>query len=230
MAKLLINTLDACNPLFLQANDHSNLPIVGFKLIGSDNYKMWSTAMKIALKGKNKIGIIDGTCVKPVTSVVLAQQWERCNAIILGWILGSLSQELEFDILTLLPSCTCAAHEGVLKHNQLVRLMQFLTGLNDVEESHRGLALGKLSAKSPVTFVVRTNNGNNNFNKRVSTNNDNNRGPNLNLVCKYCGLIRHTIERCYELNGYPAGFKMNPNLSKLFGFVKKFNGNNVDVS
>nr|GEU38852.1 ribonuclease H-like domain-containing protein [Tanacetum cinerariifolium] len=77
----------------------------------------------------------------------------------------------EFDIRTLLPSCTSAAHERVLKHNQLVTLMQFLIRLNDMyqpvrrnsldrdplhdvkdafaivsrEESHRGLAPGKQS-------------------------------------------------------------------------------------
>ncbi|GJW20343.1 reverse transcriptase domain-containing protein [Tanacetum coccineum] len=164
----------------------------------------------------------------------------------------------EFVILTLLPTCTCAAHEGVLKYNQLVRLMQFLMGLNDIyqptrsnllardplpdvkeafvvvsrEESHRGLAPGKMSAKNHAAFVAKANNGNNNFNnsRRVNTNNNINRGPNLNLVCKHCCLIVLTIERCYELNGYPAGFKRNPNLSKQSGFVKKFCGNNVDVS
>nr|GEV36935.1 ribonuclease H-like domain-containing protein [Tanacetum cinerariifolium] len=111
---------------------------------------MWSTAIKIALIGKNKFGLVDGTCVKPVTSHVLTQQWERCNAIVLGWILSSLSPDLylgelsmhgyyhkpnslwrEFDTLTLLPACTCATYEGVLKHNQLIILMQFLMGLND---------------------------------------------------------------------------------------------------
>ncbi|GKA64600.1 ribonuclease H-like domain-containing protein [Tanacetum coccineum] len=272
MAEVLINSLDAGNPLYLQNNDHYNLPIVGFKLTGFENYKMWSTAMKIALKGKNKICFIDGTCVKPVTSVVLPQQWKRCNAIVLGWILSLKQGELfvpkyyyslnyllrEFDILSLLPACTCVAHEGVLKHNQLVRLMQFLMGLNDVyqptrsnllardplpdvneafvvvsrEETHRGLALGKMSAINPTAFVARTNNGNNNFNnnRRANTNNNSNRGPNPNLVCKHCGLIGHTIERCYELNGYHVGFKKNPNLSKQSGFVKKFSGNNVYVS
>ncbi|GKA67191.1 ribonuclease H-like domain-containing protein [Tanacetum coccineum] len=101
------------------------------------------------------------------------------------------------------------------------------------EESHRGLAPGKITTKTnPAVFVAKTNNGNNNFNnnKRVNSNNNNNRGPNPNLVCKLCGLIGHTIKRCYELNGYPASFKRNLNLSKQSGFVKKFNGNNVDAS
>ncbi|GKD28677.1 ribonuclease H-like domain-containing protein, partial [Tanacetum coccineum] len=64
------------------------------KLTTTDNYKMWSTAMKITLKGKNKMGFVDGTYVRHVTSLVISQQWERCNNIFLGWILGSLSPEL----------------------------------------------------------------------------------------------------------------------------------------
>ncbi|GJW05322.1 ribonuclease H-like domain-containing protein [Tanacetum coccineum] len=94
MTEVLINGLDARNPLVLQNNDHSNVPIMSIKLTDTKNYKMWSTTMKTALNGKNKLGFIDGTCFKPITSVVLAQQWERCNAIVLGWILSSLSLEL----------------------------------------------------------------------------------------------------------------------------------------
>nr|GEW31840.1 ribonuclease H-like domain-containing protein [Tanacetum cinerariifolium] len=86
----------------------------------------------------------------------------------------------EFDIISLLPACTCASYEGVLKHNQLVRIMQFLVGLNDVyqptrsnllakdpfpdiketfavissEETHRGLAPCKMSTKNPATFLL----------------------------------------------------------------------------
>ncbi|GKB84829.1 ribonuclease H-like domain-containing protein [Tanacetum coccineum] len=317
MAAVTINALDAGNPLFLQNNDHSNVPIIGFKLTGTENYKMWSTAMKIALVGKNKFGFVDGTCVKPVTSPVLAQQWERCNAIVLGWILSSLSPELylgqvysqiasevwdkleetydkmdgsvifnvihkinglkqgelsvpeyyhklnslwrEFDTLTLLPACTCAAHEGVLKHNQLVMLMMFLMGLNDVyqnirsnilardplpdvkeafnvvsrEESHRGLHSGSGSSSGnkvqPAAFVFKSNNYKGNDFKKGNSNNNNssNRGPNPNLLCKNYGLIRHTIERCYEIIGYPIGFNRNLNLPWQGGNsnTKVFNGN-----
>jgi hypothetical protein len=94
MTEVLISSLDAGNPLYLHDNDNSNVALVNIKLTGSENYKMWSTAMKIALNGKNKMGFVDGSCVKPVTSVPLSQQWKRCNAVVLGWILGSLSQEL----------------------------------------------------------------------------------------------------------------------------------------
>nr|GEW38688.1 ribonuclease H-like domain-containing protein [Tanacetum cinerariifolium] len=59
----MINGLDASNHLFLPTNYNSNVPIVSVNLTTTDNYKMWSTAMKIALKGKNKMGFVDGTCI-----------------------------------------------------------------------------------------------------------------------------------------------------------------------
>nr|GEY05884.1 ribonuclease H-like domain-containing protein [Tanacetum cinerariifolium] len=111
------DNLDAGNPLFLQANDHYNLPIVRFKLTRSN------------LLARDPL-----PDVKDAFAIVSR------------------------------------------------------------EESYRGLAPGKLSAKSPVAFFVRTNNGNNNFNKRIHANNNNSRGPNPNLVYKLCGLIRHDIK------------------------------------
>ncbi|GJX03223.1 ribonuclease H-like domain-containing protein [Tanacetum coccineum] len=316
MAEVLIKSLDARNPLFLQNNDNSSISLISVKLTGTDNYKMWFTARKIALTGRNKMGFVNGTCVKPATTPVLAKQWERCNAVVLGWILNSLSPELylgqvyseiasdvwnelqetydklngsvifnvihkinalkqgdlsvpdyyhklnslwrEFDTLTLLPTCTCGAHEGVLRHNQLIRLMQFLMGLNDVyqnirsnilardplldvreafnvvsrEESHRGLhprsGSGSGNKVQPAAFVAKSNNFRGNDFKR-GNNNSANRGLNPNLLCKNCRLIGHTIERCYEIIGYPAGFKRNPNLTRQGGNSngnnKGFNGN-----
>ena len=44
-------------------------------------------------------------------------------------------------------------------------------------------------------------------------------------MCKTCGLIGHTIKRCFGLIGNPIGFKRNHNLSKQSGKVKNFHGN-----
>lgn len=50
-----------------------------------------------------------------------------------------------------------------------------------------------------------------------------NRGPKPNLLCKNCVFISHTIERCYELIGYPLGFKKISNLIKQSCFKQSFN-------
>lgn len=50
--------------------------------------------MKLALLGRNKIGLVDGSCTKKGVSSELKNQWERVNAIVLSWILNSLLKSL----------------------------------------------------------------------------------------------------------------------------------------
>ncbi|GJX27191.1 ribonuclease H-like domain-containing protein [Tanacetum coccineum] len=76
-----ISSIDAGNPLHLQTNDNNSGPSINLKLTGSENYKVWANAMNIALRARNKICFVDGTCIKAAyaTSVPLSNQWERCN-------------------------------------------------------------------------------------------------------------------------------------------------------
>ncbi|GKA56421.1 ribonuclease H-like domain-containing protein, partial [Tanacetum coccineum] len=90
----LISKLDVSNPLHLHSNDSAVLTVVSVKLKGTENYQVWANAMLLSLEGKNKIGFIDGTCRKSMTDDVLAKQWDRVNAVVLGWILNSISEEL----------------------------------------------------------------------------------------------------------------------------------------
>ena len=52
--------------------------------------------MKLAINTRNKTGFIDGTCTKAsyLSSDVLANQWDRCNSIVLSWLLNSVSEDL----------------------------------------------------------------------------------------------------------------------------------------
>ncbi|GKD55685.1 ribonuclease H-like domain-containing protein [Tanacetum coccineum] len=160
------------------------------------NLIIWASAMKLALHARNKFSFIDGTCLKASysTSEVLSTQWDRCNAIVLTWIMNSVSQDVymglvysdnassvwkelestydkvdgsvifnlqninnvkqggssvadyyhrlnsiwrEFDALTKLPKCVCevkcacVASSELVLHQQLMKLMQFLIGLDD---------------------------------------------------------------------------------------------------
>ncbi|GJS07338.1 ribonuclease H-like domain-containing protein [Tanacetum coccineum] len=148
---------------------------------------MWSTAMRIAVKGKNKMGFVDGTCVKSVTSPILSQQWERCNAIDLGWILRSLSSEL---------------YLGQVYSEIVVEVWdEFKENYDKIDGSmifnvmHKihGLKQGLNSKAQHAAFVAKPNNLRNNDFKRGS--NGTKKGPNPNLLCKNCGLIGHTIKR-----------------------------------
>ncbi|XP_019068223.1 uncharacterized protein [Solanum lycopersicum] len=50
--------------------------------------------MRLALLVKNKIGFIDGTCLKSMYKDELAVQWERCNAVVLSWISSTVANNL----------------------------------------------------------------------------------------------------------------------------------------
>ncbi|GJY90866.1 hypothetical protein Tco_0506062 [Tanacetum coccineum] len=207
-----VNNLDASNPLHVQNSDNSNSVIIPFKLLG-------------------------GTSV--------ANYYHRLNSL---W--------REFDALTKLPKCTCEvkcscdASKELGLHQQLMKLMQFLMGLDDCyqpvrsslltreplpevkdayivvsrEESHKGVpessgvTESKMNATSFVAKSFNINNSNNNNRRGYNNSNNNtrenfpsNRGPNPNLNCKHYGKIGHTIDRCFELVGFPNGFKRSSN-------------------
>ncbi|XP_076889366.1 uncharacterized protein LOC143540101 [Bidens hawaiensis] len=90
----LVSKIEASDPLYLHASDSSSLTMVSIKLKGTENYKVWSNAMNLALQVKNKIGFIDGTCAKSTTDEILGKQWNRCNSVVLTWLLNSASEEL----------------------------------------------------------------------------------------------------------------------------------------
>ncbi|GJU37393.1 putative RNA-directed DNA polymerase [Tanacetum coccineum] len=278
------------NPLHLQTSDFNSNTIISVKLTGTENYRVWAAAMKLAINTRNKTGFLDGTCLKSTyaNSAPLSNQWERCNSIVLSWLLNYVFEELflgqiffdnasevwaelketydkldgEFDIMTKLPKCSCAAREDVSKHNQLIKLMQFLMGLNDVfqpikssllaretlpdvkdafaiisrEESHRGIAsssFGSVTKPQVSSFVAKSNSWNNNGNKKFDNNkrvgnSTNNRGPNPNLHCTNCGKVGHTVDRCFDIIGYPPGY--NKNTGPKSNGPRTFNANSVSSS
>ncbi|KAJ0805739.1 putative RNA-directed DNA polymerase [Helianthus annuus] len=298
----LISKLDIGDPLYLHPSDSSALTIVNIKLKGTENYSMWSSAMKLALEAKNKFGFINGKYEKPKDNEVLAGQWDRCNSVVLTWLLNSVSEELflgqvfsklasevwtdlretydkvdgfvvydlykrincisqngssvaeyynrlttmwkQFDAMVHLPSCSCQAAKDYNDFSTLIKLMQFLMGLDDVyqhvrtnlltrepfpsvkaayalisrEESHRLSSNG--SKGQSVSYVAKSNQSNQNTARR------NFRGPNSNLKCTHCNMLGHTIDRCFEIIGYPPGMKKRTSGS----FTRNNSGNNFNKS
>nr|GEX39230.1 ribonuclease H-like domain-containing protein [Tanacetum cinerariifolium] len=147
----------------------------------------------------------------------------------------------EYDAMIEFPGCVCNAFEGFKKHNQLLKLMQFLMGLDDSymqikssimsretlpdvrstyatissEESHR-VAVGSIVGSSQWNQASAFVQGGG-----FSLNNNRPSGGS-GLVCKNCGFNGRTIDRCFKIIGYPADFG-----KKKFGQnVKKQNVSN----
>ncbi|XP_070032735.1 uncharacterized protein [Nicotiana tomentosiformis] len=160
-----IMNLDHNHPLYLHPCNGPGSMFVGLLLIGMENYIIWSRAMKMALLGKNKLCLVDGSTCKDDFGVELENQWERCNDIVTSWLMSNVSKELHIGVLFSSNAQTesssvsvyftklkdlWAEYDSILPPpsskeyvNQLEfqRLLQFLMGLNDSFEQARGQIL-----------------------------------------------------------------------------------------
>lgn len=94
MAELTVATLEHHYPLYLKSSDTPGIALHTVKLTGPENYGLWSRSMRLALLVKNKLGFVDGTCLKSTYKGDLATQWERCNGVVLSWISITLAPNL----------------------------------------------------------------------------------------------------------------------------------------
>ncbi|KAI3707507.1 hypothetical protein L6452_26097 [Arctium lappa] len=231
----LITKLDFGDPLYLHPSDTSGASILSMKLNGTENYKVWSCAMIIALETKNKIGFIDGSVVRSVDNDVLGKQWDRCNSVVLSWILNSISDDLfvsqvfsrvasevwlelkeTYDKID--GSVTFNLHKKINSLSQ--NGAHFLMGLDDAYVHIRSnilttdplpsvkAAFSLVSQEESHRGVTRSSDpkGQNTAFFGKATENKKKSGKPL-LVCKHCGITGHTRERCYKLIGFPKDFQ-----------------------
>ncbi|GAV73454.1 UBN2_3 domain-containing protein [Cephalotus follicularis] len=96
----MMNSLvDFNDLLYLHPSDTLGVNLVNEQLVGTENYRVWSRAMMITLTAKNKLGFVDGSCRKPMEGSPILYQWERCNAIVLSWIMNTVSKEIFAGII-----------------------------------------------------------------------------------------------------------------------------------
>ncbi|GKE66920.1 ribonuclease H-like domain-containing protein, partial [Tanacetum coccineum] len=82
------------------------------------------------------------------------------------------------------------------------------------EESHRNITSARTTKPAATPFAAKTFDNKKKFNNNYkgsgsnpnSNSNNNKRGPNPNLKCTNCNKIGHTMDRCFELVRYPAGY------------------------
>ncbi|GJV69243.1 hypothetical protein Tco_1484752 [Tanacetum coccineum] len=146
---------------------------------------------------------------------VLGKQWDRVNAIVLGWILNSISKEL-FLGLSVVAKCVCNDYDGFKKHNQLLKLMQFLMGLNDSYMQIRSSILSRetlpdvrsvyatISSEESQRVAVGSIAGS--FQRNQASIFVSKQSEGSKLVYENCGFNGHIIDRCFKINGYLADF------------------------
>ncbi|GJT47164.1 ribonuclease H-like domain-containing protein [Tanacetum coccineum] len=256
----LISRLDISNPLHLHPNDSTALTVVSIKLKGTKNYQVWSCAMLFASEGKNKIGFIDGSCRRSNNDEEeLKETYDKVdgsNTFGLHHKIHTLRQNgssiaeyyhrlnapwKQFDAMIELHRCTCHAADHFKKHNQLMKLMQFLMGLDDSYMQIRSSILFRetlpdvrsayATISSEESHRVDSGSIESEFNNgpRPNTVNNNKQGGGSSLVCEHCGFNGHSIDRCFKLIGYPADFGKKKS-GQIFKNKNVSNNNDVGSS
>ncbi|GJZ17253.1 putative RNA-directed DNA polymerase [Tanacetum coccineum] len=225
-----VSTLDCSNILHLQNSDFNVTNVISIKLSGTENYRVWAAAMRLAINTRNKTGFIDGTCLKETyaSSAVYSSQWDRCNSIVLSWLLNSVSDDLYLgqifsenasEVWSELKE-TYDKLDGSVTLNLLNKIHNFKQGELTVSEYyHKLIALGENMiswTKLPNAHrgiieghCLSTSSGSLAMLKYttcvlfllLSI------GP---IMCTNYEKTGHTADRCFDLIGYPPGYNRNP--------------------
>ncbi|GJV12995.1 hypothetical protein Tco_1354536 [Tanacetum coccineum] len=200
--------------LYLHPNDSSITSFVNIKLKGTENYNVWSCAMTLALSTTKKIEIYDkvnGSETFNLHHQINSLKQNGTPDSDYYHTLNGLRRL--FDAITKLPACSCDAQKVFKTHTNLIKLMQFLMGLDDIyqpirsslltkeplpdvktafslisrEESHRGSSFGSTGTKFLV-FAAK-------------------KAPAIMHSNLNCGLPGHPIEKCYKIVRYPDHIK-----------------------
>ena len=93
--------IDSQSPYFLHPSDSPGALITSIKFDGK-NYELWESAVKMALRAKNKLGFIDGTMVKPDgtdgKNLAEINTWEMVNSMIQSWIMNVIDPKLHKSV------------------------------------------------------------------------------------------------------------------------------------
>lgn len=86
------------NPLFLHTSDAPGMNLVN-STFDVKGYQGWRRSVLIALSAKNKLGLIDVSCVEPLNTTSTFSSWHRCNDMVTSWLLNSLSMDIAHSVI-----------------------------------------------------------------------------------------------------------------------------------
>ncbi|XP_019173563.1 PREDICTED: uncharacterized protein LOC109169142 [Ipomoea nil] len=98
VTEVSLDSQSQSNPYFMHASENPALELVSTPLEGP-NYHPWARAVTMALSCKNKLAFVDGTITKPSRDDRRYPYWERCNNMVVTWLIRSLSPTIGRSVL-----------------------------------------------------------------------------------------------------------------------------------
>ncbi|XP_014500575.1 uncharacterized protein LOC106761528 [Vigna radiata var. radiata] len=91
-------TTNPSSPYYLHPGENPGITLIS-QILTKSNYSSWSRNLKRALLSKNKVKFIDGSIQKPTRTDKLFEAWERCDTMVLSWIIKTLSPQIADSVL-----------------------------------------------------------------------------------------------------------------------------------
>lgn len=95
----VISIDDSSGPYYLHHEDSPGSVLVSQVLHG-ENYHTWSGSMIMMLTAKNQVSFIDGSIIKPSSTIdSLYCPWIRSNNMVLSWLMNSISKDIAASVI-----------------------------------------------------------------------------------------------------------------------------------
>ena len=98
-------SLDPGHTLYLHHSDNPNCGLTNELLTGR-NYAQWRRSCEVSLSAKNKMSFVTRDYPKPSNDSPYLPLWERCNSMVISWLLHSVSKDIASSII-----CTPTAQQ-----------------------------------------------------------------------------------------------------------------------
>ncbi|XP_031257814.1 uncharacterized protein LOC116115816 [Pistacia vera] len=201
---------DSSSPLYIHPSDTPGSVLVSEQLTGMENYGIWSRAMIVSLRAKNKLGFVDGSCEKEIfNSIVysssaqqvwqdLQEQYHKFN--------GTRVFGIHREIVNMMQG----THSVAIYYNKLKTLWDELNSLaySIVNQDESQKVLTGFNQNTEVTTTLYSQG-----NQRNQTQSSKYKGKKPYVECDYYHIAGHKKDNCYKLHGYPADFQFTKNKS-----------------
>ncbi|KAF7807552.1 UBN2_3 domain-containing protein [Senna tora] len=169
------------DPTYIHPSDNPGAQIVN-RLLTLNNYLVWKRAIRIALKAKNKLGFIDGSCLPPTdASSEKYFKWSDADSMVVSWLHHSMTKDL-MEAYMFTPSARELWLEleekfGATDKSHIYDLRKQLIQMMQVKNTYNSSSKKKDYGKKGDRF------------------------------CVHCNKPGHLEEACFKKHGYPEWFK-----------------------